>query len=75
MGQVLTKAARVRQGNLTLYTTGICVRDLVKPNFYSVETLDPTDASDGGYQRTLGRVDLSALSTGSIGLRDCALPH
>lgn len=46
-------AACVRQGSLTLYTTSIKVRDLIAPGFYSVETLDPDDANDKGYQRLL----------------------
>ena len=29
------------------------VRDLVSDNFYSVETLDPENANDNGYQRVL----------------------
>lgn len=46
-------ASRVRQGSLMLYTTAIKVRDLVADGFYSVETLDPEDTTDKGYQRLL----------------------
>ena len=46
-------AARVKQGSLTLYATALPVRELIAPGFYSVETLDPGDANDRGYQRLL----------------------
>uniref|UniRef100_UPI004057B48A DGQHR domain-containing protein n=1 Tax=Candidatus Electronema sp. TaxID=2698783 RepID=UPI004057B48A len=45
-------AAVVKQGNLTLYTTSLRVSDLLRPNFYNVETLD-SDNNDQGYQRLL----------------------
>ncbi|WOS65838.1 DGQHR domain-containing protein [Sinorhizobium fredii] len=48
-------AARVRQGDLTLYATALKVRDLIRPGFYTVETLDPTDMDDKGYQRLLNK--------------------
>ncbi|MCZ4088754.1 DGQHR domain-containing protein [Sinorhizobium psoraleae] len=48
-------AARVRQGDLTLYATALKVRDLIRPGFYTVETLDPTDTDDKGYQRLLNK--------------------
>jgi DGQHR domain-containing protein len=53
MATLTIPAACVRQGSLTLYTTSIKVRDLIAPGFYSVETLDPDDANDKGYQRLL----------------------
>jgi len=34
-------AARVRQGDLTLFTTSLKVRDLLADGFYSVDRLDP----------------------------------
>ncbi|NUO18055.1 DGQHR domain-containing protein [bacterium] len=37
-----------------MYTTSFKVRDLLIPNFYSVERLDPDDANDG-YQRVLNQ--------------------
>ena len=46
-------AVPVHQGDLTLYTTSIKVRDLIIPGFYSVETLDLENAEDRGYQRLL----------------------
>ncbi len=56
-GNQLTKitapAAPVRQGALKLYATSLKVRDLVGANFYNVETLDPVDDNDKGYQRLL----------------------
>jgi DGQHR domain-containing protein len=46
-------AARVQQGNLTLYTTSLRVRDLLLPNFYDIERLDPATPNDRGFQRVL----------------------
>jgi DGQHR domain-containing protein len=51
MTQIKISAARVRQGNLSLYATALKVKDLVSKDFYSVETLDPEE--DTGYQRLL----------------------
>ncbi|MEX0955028.1 MAG: DGQHR domain-containing protein [Rhizobiaceae bacterium] len=48
-------AARVRQGELTLYTTALKVSDLIRPGFYAVETLDPANDDDKGYQRLLNK--------------------
>ncbi|TKB20435.1 MAG: DGQHR domain-containing protein [Mesorhizobium sp.] len=48
-------AARVRQGDLTLYTTALKVSDLIRPGFYTVETLDPANDDDKGYQRLLNK--------------------
>src|SRR5215831_5941418 len=53
MAKIYIPAARVRQGALTLYATALKVRVLVGENFYSVETLDPADSDDKGYQRLL----------------------
>ena len=53
MPKITLPAARVTQGALTLYTTSMQVRDLVKPDFYSVERLDPENEIDKGYQRVL----------------------
>jgi len=55
-------AAVVRQGDLTLYTTSIKVRDLIVPGFYSVETLDPENANDKGYQRLLNTARAKRLA-------------
>lgn len=62
MAKIKTPAGRVRQGDLTLYTTSIKVKDLVADNFYSVETLDPEDANDTGYQRLLNTARAKRLA-------------
>jgi DGQHR domain-containing protein len=55
MSKKITRpAALVRQGTLSLYTTSLRVKDLLLPNFYSVETLDP-ESNDKGYQRLLNK--------------------
>ena len=46
-------AAKVQQGDLTLFATAIPVKTLVQDGFYNVETLDPKDPNDSGYQRLL----------------------
>lgn len=48
-------AALVKQGSLTLYATSLKVSDLLMPSFYSVETLDPENTNDKGYQRLLNK--------------------
>jgi DGQHR domain-containing protein len=53
VGKIRIPASRVTQGGLTLFTTSIKVRELVAPNFYTVETLDPENNNDKGYQRLL----------------------
>jgi DGQHR domain-containing protein len=45
-------AALVRQGSLKLYATSLKVSDLKRPNFYTINKLDPADAGPG-YQRLL----------------------
>ena len=55
-------AAQVRQGELVLYATSIKVRDLVAPGFYNVETLDPDDTNDKGYQRLLNKARAKKLA-------------
>jgi len=62
MTYITLPAACVRQGDLILYTTSIKVRDLVSANFYSVETLDPNDNSDKGYQRLLNTARAKRLA-------------
>jgi len=52
MAIITVPAARIKQGNLTLYTTGIKVSDLLSDGFYSIERLDPNNKKDG-YQRIL----------------------
>lgn len=48
-------ASMVKQGNLILYATSLKVSDLLIPNFYSIERLDPENANEKGYQRLLNR--------------------
>jgi len=55
-------AARVRQGALVLYTTSMKVRQLVSDGFYSVETLDPEDTNDKGFQRLLNTARAKKLA-------------
>jgi DGQHR domain-containing protein len=62
MAIIEVPAARVKQGALTLYTTSIKVRDLIVPGFYSVETLDPENANDKGYQRLLNTARAKRLA-------------
>src|SRR5689334_7419385 len=51
--QTITRpAALVRQGSLKLYATSLKVSDLKRPNFYTINKLDPADAGPG-YQRLL----------------------
>jgi len=62
MYQFRIPATRVRQGSLTLYATSLRVADLVIPGFYSVETLDPDNANDSGYQRLLNKARAKRLA-------------
>jgi hypothetical protein len=56
MAKKITRpASLVKQGNLTLYTTSLRVSDLLIPNFYSIERLDPENANEKGYQRLLNK--------------------
>ncbi len=45
-------AALVRQGSLKLYATSLKVSDLKRPNFYTIQKLDP-EGEGPGYQRLL----------------------
>lgn len=62
MTQLSIPAARVHQGTLLLYATSMKVRDLVSNNFYNVETLDPDDINDKGYQRLLNQARANKLA-------------
>jgi len=53
MTKIHIPAARIHQGGLVLYATTLRVSDLISENFYNVETLDPADPDDKGYQRLL----------------------
>lgn len=59
---IVVPAAKVRQGELVLYTTSLTVRDLITDGFYSVETLDPEDINDKGYQRLLNKARAKKLA-------------
>lgn len=52
MSAITVPAARAQQGSLSILATAIKVRDLVRPGFYNVDTLDPEDGGKG-YQRLL----------------------
>lgn len=62
MAIVEIPAARARQGDLTLYTTSMDVRTILKDGFYSVDTLDPHDSGDKGYQRLLNTARAKRLA-------------
>lgn len=53
-------AARIRQGNLTIYATSLRVRDLQQPSFYKIDTLDPDEGT--GYQRVLNEARAKRLA-------------
>jgi DGQHR domain-containing protein len=61
MSKLVLPAARVRQGDLTLYATSLKVKDLLANNFYSVATLDPED-DDNGFQRLLNNARAKKLA-------------
>ena len=48
-------AARVKQGDLVIFTTALKVSQLMANGFYSVETLDPENPDDKGFQRLLNK--------------------
>ena len=54
--------AKVQQGDLTLYSTAIKVKVLIQDKFYSVETLDPKNQGDSGYQRLLNQARARKLA-------------
>jgi DGQHR domain-containing protein len=62
MSKLSLPAARVRQGTLTLYATSLKVKNLLAKNFYSVETLDPEDEDDSGFQRLLNKARAKKLA-------------
>ncbi len=55
MTKITRPASLIRQGDLTLYATSLKVSDLIIPNFYSIERLDPDNANEKGYQRLLNK--------------------
>jgi DGQHR domain-containing protein len=60
MHELKRPAARIRQGNLTLYATSLRVRDLRQPNFYTIDTLDAHEGT--GYQRILNETRAKRLA-------------
>lgn len=60
--KIVRPAALVKQGQLTIYSTSLKVSDLLISNFYSVETLDPEDENDKGYQRLLNKARAKKLA-------------
>ena len=60
--KIVRPAALVKQGQLTLYSTSLKVSDLLIQNFYNVETLDPDDDNDKGYQRLLNKARAKRLA-------------
>jgi DGQHR domain-containing protein len=62
MAKITVAASRVCQGSLVLYTTSIKVKELVSKGFYNVETLDPEDSNDKGYQRLLNKARAKQLA-------------
>jgi DGQHR domain-containing protein len=74
---IVRPAALVKQGMLTLYSTSLKVSDLLIQNFYSVETLDPDDENDKGYQRLLNKARAKRLADYIVGgqeTKDAFLP-
>jgi DGQHR domain-containing protein len=53
--KIFRSASLVKQGGLTLYATSLKVSDLLIPNFYSIDRLDPENANEKGYQRLLNK--------------------
>jgi DGQHR domain-containing protein len=60
MPQLERPAAKIQQGNLTIYSTSLRVRDLRQPNFYKIDTLDPDEGT--GYQRLLNETRAKRLA-------------
>lgn len=75
--RITRPASMVKQGDLTLYATSLKVSDLLIPNFYSIERLDPENASEKGYQRLLNKARAKKLADYIIAgqeTRDAFLP-
>jgi len=53
--KITRPASLVKHGDLILYATSLKVADLIIPNFYSIERLDPENANEKGYQRLLNK--------------------
>lgn len=48
-------AAKIKQGDLTIFTTSLYVKDLLEKDFYRIDRLDPTLNNPEGYQRLLDK--------------------
>jgi DGQHR domain-containing protein len=75
--KITRPASMVKQGDLTLYATSLKVSDLLIPNFYSIERLDPENASEKGYQRLLNKARAKRLADYIVAgqeTRDAFLP-
>ena len=53
--KIFRPASLVKQGDLILYATSLKVSELLIPNFYSIDRLDPENANEKGYQRLLNK--------------------
>jgi DGQHR domain-containing protein len=53
--KITRPASLIKQGDMILYATSLKVSDLLIPNFYSIERLDPENANEKGYQRLLNK--------------------
>ncbi len=59
--KITRPASLVKQGTLTLYATSLKVSDLLIPNFYNIERLDPEDTKKG-FQRLLNKARAKRLA-------------
>lgn len=60
--KITRPASMVKQGDLILYATSLKVSNLIIPNFYTIERLDPENASEKGYQRLLNKARAKKLA-------------
>lgn len=51
--RITKAAAKIKQGNLTIYSTSLFVSDLLENNFFQIDRLDASSRSEKGYQRVL----------------------
>lgn len=75
--KIIRPAAIVKQGTLSLYTTSLKVSELLIPDFYSIERLDPDNPNDKGFQRLLSTArakKLAAYIIDGLEKKDAFLP-
>jgi hypothetical protein len=75
--KIIRPASLVKQGKLTLYTTSLKVSEMLTPNFYSIEKLDPENPKDKGFQRLLSKARAKKLADyilESLETQDAFLP-